>query len=336
MVLTRSPTSQRSAMSAREVMADGPEERVLRGQAAFALEVGEEIAHRHHALAVPRLRHFAVRALLFEHGHDVLAVDDLGMVIDAENARHAVGAAREFEHRHAVARFVFARDDRGRGVLGDQIEEAVVDDAEVAAVGQTASRSRRTTDARRLRCVSTFSGIPLLFSARNSGRAAPDQRHIRPKLWQTPRSAADGCAAMSSKRRNSGASQAGFSAMPWLSSRHAVVHARIEMAGTAGADVEPEAAVRRLRDLQRAAHVVRQHAHLRARGDERARDAARRIRARRERASHGRRSARSGSCRGWRRRCGRGRAAARNPSRGRIRRNRRSSWMSRRGMGLVK
>src|SRR4051812_43422545 len=109
-----------------EMMPNRPEERILRGEAAFALELTEEIAHRLGALAIPRLRHLAVRALLLEHGHDVLAVDDLGMMIDAENARQTVGGAREFDHRHAVARFVLARDDRGRGALGDQIEKTVV------------------------------------------------------------------------------------------------------------------------------------------------------------------------------------------------------------------
>src|SRR5438270_13794198 len=41
---------------------------------------------------------------------------------------------------------------------------------------------------------------------------------------------------------------------------NAVVHTRIEMARTAGADVEAETSVRRLRDLQRTPHVIRDHA----------------------------------------------------------------------------
>src|SRR5437588_7470528 len=115
-----------------QMMPKRSEERVLRGQAAFALEVSEQIAHRFGALAIPRLGHFAARALLLEHGHDVLAVDDLGVVIDAENARQTVAAPRKFDHRYAVARVAFARDDRRRRRLGHQIEKAVVDDAEVA------------------------------------------------------------------------------------------------------------------------------------------------------------------------------------------------------------
>src|SRR5437868_666005 len=49
---------------------------------------------------------------------------------------------------------------------------------------------------------------------------------------------------------------------------NAVVETRIEMARTAGAEVELKAAVRRRRDLHQAPYVVRQHAHLRLGGDE--------------------------------------------------------------------
>jgi hypothetical protein len=89
--------------------------------------------------------------LLIEHLHDVVPVDDLGMMIHAENARHAIGRAGELDHRRAVAGLVLAREDaRSRGALGDEIEQAVVDDAEVAAVAQFAGelaepRMRGTT-----------------------------------------------------------------------------------------------------------------------------------------------------------------------------------------------
>src|SRR3954454_2923367 len=226
-----------------EMMADRPEERILRGQAAFALELTEEIAHRLDALAVPRLRHLAVRALLLEHGHDVLAVDDFGMMIHAENARHAVGRAREFDHRHAVARFGFARDDRGRGALGDQIEKAIVDDAEVAAVGEAicefAEPRMRRGFVREdvLRHAAALFCAP--FGTRGAGPAAHQAETVADTEKRRGRMRGDVVEEPEQRRfprRIFGDALTLFA--------NAVVLARIEMTGTAGTDVHPEAAVR--------------------------------------------------------------------------------------------
>src|ERR1043165_1105884 len=75
-----------------QVVSQRREQRELRRQPALPLLLAlKQIAHRDGALAVPALAHLAVRALLLEHGHDVLAVDDLRVMVDAEDAGHRAG-----------------------------------------------------------------------------------------------------------------------------------------------------------------------------------------------------------------------------------------------------
>src|SRR5688572_7200739 len=63
----------------------------------------EEIAHRPGTLVVPLVGHLAVGTLLVEHLHDVLAVDDLGVMVHADHARHRpAGVAGELDHRHGA------------------------------------------------------------------------------------------------------------------------------------------------------------------------------------------------------------------------------------------
>ena len=75
------------------------------------------------------------------------AVDDLGVVVDAEDPRHQPGRIpRELQHRERVAlgaadaeRLVADRHAAfGQGAFGDQVEQAVVDHAQPAAVAQVA------------------------------------------------------------------------------------------------------------------------------------------------------------------------------------------------------
>ena len=94
--------------------------------------------------------------------------------------------------------------------------------------------------------VSTVSTMPALlppFSGpRSTGSATPSQRHITPKVWQMPISAASGWACTASKSANSGDSHAGDSTMPWLPSPPSFC-AGIDVAGPAGAEIEAAAPV---------------------------------------------------------------------------------------------
>src|SRR5438128_8701916 len=73
----------------RELEADRREEREVRGEAALRRAVAAHLAlERVRPLLVPMLAHFAVSALFLQHVHEVLAVDDLRMVVDREHPRH--------------------------------------------------------------------------------------------------------------------------------------------------------------------------------------------------------------------------------------------------------
>ena len=96
--------------------------------------------------------------------------------------------------------------------------------------------------------------LALARGPRRTGSAAPDQRHITPKVWQTREQGR--VLVFAGSRRTGGrpgASQDGSSWMPWLPFRDAVVLPGVEMARTAGPQVEREAAAGRLRAPPRAA-----------------------------------------------------------------------------------
>src|ERR1700753_866515 len=144
----RSRASQLGATLAnqpRQLMANRTEKRVVRRHAALELVVAlKELAHRIGALAVPLLAHVAVVALLRENGEHVLAIDDLGVKVDSEKARHdAVAIARELHHRERVVRRFAIRaqfvSDRREAIelrARNEIEETIVDDAKMPVIGQ--------------------------------------------------------------------------------------------------------------------------------------------------------------------------------------------------------
>ena len=81
----------------------------MRGEAGLLLVLSlQQVGHRAGALAVPALGHLAMRSLLLEHFEHVLAVDDLRMMVDTEDARHLSSRVTcELEHRHGCAVLVF-------------------------------------------------------------------------------------------------------------------------------------------------------------------------------------------------------------------------------------
>ena len=84
----------------------------------------------------------------------MLEIDDLGMMIHADHARHiAFRIAREFEHGHRRAvlaleceAFCTAR------IVENEIEEAVVDDPIVPVIGKLVGKTRKPGMLRRCFC----------------------------------------------------------------------------------------------------------------------------------------------------------------------------------------
>src|SRR5258708_17177828 len=103
-------------------------ERVLGRDPALSFGLAaEEVAHSRDTLAVPALRNLAISALLLEHDHDPVAVDDLRMVVHAEDAGHRAGRITfEFDDREAVTRLALPGDHVDAvPARPDEIEEAV-------------------------------------------------------------------------------------------------------------------------------------------------------------------------------------------------------------------
>ena len=85
-----------------------------------------------------------MQPLFVEHREDVLAVDDLRMMIHAVYARHlSVQIPRELEHRDRRAVLAFeCQTIHVAGILENHVEQAIVDDAIVPVVGQLLRESR--------------------------------------------------------------------------------------------------------------------------------------------------------------------------------------------------
>src|ERR1051326_2870243 len=91
------------------MMAQYAEERVLRGEAALLFGLADHLVlERVRELLVPLRGHLAMRAFLAKHAEEVLAVDDLRVVIHAPDARHVAGT-RELRHRDRAAALVLER-----------------------------------------------------------------------------------------------------------------------------------------------------------------------------------------------------------------------------------
>src|SRR5205085_3697320 len=157
--------------------------------------------------------------------------------------------------REPVAFFVLARDrSRAAGLVDDEVEETIVDDAEVAAIGELI----RELAKERMRRAIIREHV---------------QRHARALLVAQFR-ARDTAPATHQSERMTDADERGFIVFVNVVKEpeerrfpgrifadslaefgDAVVQARIEMTGSARSDIQPEAAVRRFRQQQAAAYV---------------------------------------------------------------------------------
>jgi hypothetical protein len=254
--------------------AQRPQQGVVRGEREEVLRVLAGVAAGQHlpALGVPGGAHLAALELLVEDGELPRAVEDLRMVVDAEEARHqAARVARELDHGDRVPRRAAHPEglpaDRRHAVregdaAGDEVEEAVVEHAQAPAHLLEAAAEPGVVSGLAGEHVLEHAGAlpPLLRPAqdgrREPGPVAEDAEGVADREQRRILVAGD-VVEEAVERRLPG----GVLADPLAPLRDAVVLGRVDVPGAAGAEVERVASARRVRDPAVAAHVEGEGAH---------------------------------------------------------------------------
>ncbi|MEZ5285908.1 MAG: hypothetical protein R2712_14095 [Vicinamibacterales bacterium] len=176
--------------------------------------VVHRLCQRGQALGQPGLVHPAAGALLLQQLQLAPAVDDLGVVVGADDARHlAARLTRHLHHGHRVAGravlVAFEREDRcpvRQHARRQQVVQPVVEHRKATgAAGRERAREAREPGVRAggvaedvvhdARALAPFSG------PRSTASATPSQRHRTPKVWHTANSDAWVSSRMASNRR---------------------------------------------------------------------------------------------------------------------------------------
>ncbi len=254
---------------APQVEAQGGHDGVVGGhlQALLAVLVGVAARDDLEALLVPLPGDLAAVVLAVQDQALPGAVDDLGVVVDREDARHDAAAVPvPLDHREGVA----ARPAHAQGLVADgrqaggqrsprnEVVEAIVGDAQPRAVGQL------VREAPEPGVLSALGGQHVLEDARALaallGPAQDRGRDARPAAHHAE-GVADGqqgrvaVGADGVEQREEGLLPGAVLGDPLAALGDAVVAGGVEVPGTAGAEVEREASSGALGHAARPAHV---------------------------------------------------------------------------------
>jgi hypothetical protein len=266
------------------VIPQRPEERVTRGDVEPAIGgvVAQRFGHRVGALAIPVVRDLAARPLVPQYAQRAGPVDDFRVVVDAEHPRHRAGAvARRLPHRHRLAGAAIGRDleaerrhGAGHARARQQVVEPAVEDTDVAGVAGLVGDALRQCPEPRMRGrfrrqhgVDDAGALAALLgsAAHRVGDAQPAAHHAEGVADADQRRVGVGLHGIEEREERR---FPGRRLDDPLAAVAAVVECRIDVAGAAGAQVEPAAAIGRRRHDQAAAHVARHGADAQAGGGE--------------------------------------------------------------------